>query len=118
MRYLGVDYGSKKIGLALSDEAGTMGFPHATVPNTSRLIDELCALITKENIGAVVIGESRNFAGGENPIAKDARAFSEHLAERMGVPIFFESEVFTSAEARRAPEKEIKSRGAQRRRGA
>ena len=72
MRYLGVDYGSKKIGLALSDEGGTMGFPHTIISNTPRLIDELCALIAKENIGAVVIGESRNLAGGDNAIVKDA----------------------------------------------
>jgi putative Holliday junction resolvase len=110
MRYLGVDYGSSKIGLALSDERGTMGFPHAIVPNTPRLIDELCALIAKENVGAVVIGESRNLAGGENPIAKDARALGETITARAGVPVFYESEVFTSAEARRAPEKEGKSR--------
>ncbi len=68
MRYLGVDYGSSKVGLALSDEAGTMGFPHAIVPNTPRLADELCALIAGENVGAVVIGESRNLQGGENPM--------------------------------------------------
>ena len=110
MRYLGVDYGSKRIGLALSDEAGTMGFPHSIVANSPRLVDELCALIAKENIGAVVIGESRMLAGGENPIAKGARALGDELALRAGAPIFYESEVFTSAEARRAPAKEKKSR--------
>lgn len=110
MRYLGVDYGTKKIGLALSDEAGMMGFPHSIIPNTPRLVDELCALIAKENVGAVVIGESRNLAGGENPIAKDARMFGDQIAERAGVLVFYESEVFTSAEARRAPGKEMKSR--------
>lgn len=114
MRYLGVDYGSKKVGLALSDELGTMGFPHTIVPNTPRLIEELCALIAKENIGAAVIGESRNLAGGENAIAKDARMFGNLIAEHAGVPIFFESEVFTSAEARRLPAKEGKSRAPKR----
>ena len=103
MRYLGIDYGSKKIGLALSDESGTMGFPHAIIPNTPRLVDELGVLIAKENIGAVVIGESRTLAGGENPIAKDARALGDAIVERSGVPVFFESEVFTSVEARRVP---------------
>ena len=110
MKYLGIDYGSKKVGLALSDEAGTMGFPHSIIANTPRLVDELCALIAKENVGAVVIGESRTLAGDENPIAKDARALGEHLSSRAGVPVFFESEVFTSAAARRAPAKEAKSR--------
>lgn len=110
MRYLGVDYGSSKIGLALSDEAGSMGFPHSIVSNTPRLIDDLCALIAKEDVGAVVIGESRTLSGGENPIAEAARSFAGALTERAGVPVFFESEVFTSALARRAPEKEVKSR--------
>lgn len=115
MRYLGIDYGSKKIGLALSDEEGTMGFPHKVVSNTPRLIDELCALIARENVAAVVIGESRNLAGGENAIAEDARTLGALLVERAGVPVSYESEVFTSAEARRMPEKELKSRSTKRR---
>ena len=115
MRYLGVDYGSSKIGLALSDEAGTMGFPHSIVTNTPRLVDELCVLIAKENVGAVVIGESRDFSGVENPIAKDAHALGDQIAERAGLPILYESETFTSTEARRAPEKEMKSRSTKRR---
>ena len=110
MRYLGIDYGSKKVGLALSDEAGTMGFPHAVLPATPSLIDEVCALIAKENVGAVVMGESRTLTGGENPIAPAARAFGSLITERAGLPVFYESEVFTSAEARRAPGKEAKSR--------
>ncbi|MCX6790548.1 MAG: Holliday junction resolvase RuvX [Candidatus Kaiserbacteria bacterium] len=110
MRYLGIDYGTKKIGLALSDEMGTMGFPHSIVVNTPRLVDELCALIAKENVGAVVIGESRSLSGVDNPIAKDAHELGEQLTSRAGTPVFYESEVFTSVEARRAPEKEMKSR--------
>jgi putative Holliday junction resolvase len=110
MRYLGIDYGTSKIGLALSDEAGTMGFPHGIIANTPRLVDELCSLMAKENVGSVVIGESRDLAGRDNPIAKDAQALGESLSARTGVPVVFESEVFTTAEARRAPEKEAKSR--------
>lgn len=115
MRYLGVDYGSKKIGLALSDEAGTMGFPHAVVANTPRLVDELRALIVKEKIGAIVMGESRNLSGHENPIAEAARTFGDSLSRISKKPVFYESEAFTSAQARRAPDKIIKSRAAKRR---
>ncbi|MFZ2167906.1 MAG: Holliday junction resolvase RuvX [Minisyncoccia bacterium] len=115
MRYLGVDYGSSKIGLALSDESGSMGFPHSIISNTPRLVDELCALIAKENVGAVVIGESRDLSGADNPIAKDAHALGDQLVERAGTPVLYESEVFTSAAARRAPEKEMKSRSPKRR---
>lgn len=115
MRYLGIDYGTSKIGLALSDEGGSMGFPHSIITNTPRLVDELCVLIAKENIGALVIGESRNLAGEENSIAQDARALGAQISERTGIPVFFESEVFTTALARRAPEKEEKTRAPKRR---
>lgn len=116
MRYLGVDYGSSKIGLALSDEGGTMGFPHSILTNTPKIIDEVSALIAKENIGAVVIGESRNLSGGENPIAQAAHAFGDLLTEHTGIPVLYESEVFTSTEARRVPiEKQLRpSRAPQR----
>ncbi len=110
MRYLGIDYGSKKVGLALSDEAGVMGFPHGIVVNTPRLADELYALIAKENVGAVVIGESRALNGGENAIAKDAKALGSLITEHAGTPVFYELEVYTSAEARRAPAKTEKTR--------
>lgn len=110
MRYLGIDYGTSKIGLALSDEAGTMGFPRGIITNTPEVADELCALIARENVGAVVIGESRTLEGGENPVAKEAHALGDALAAKSGVPVVYESEVYTSAEARRAPAKEPKSR--------
>ncbi len=45
MRYLAIDFGSKKIGLAISDENGQMGFPHGIIPNSGRLIDEILSLI-------------------------------------------------------------------------
>lgn len=115
MRYLGIDYGNKKVGLALSDEAGTMGFPHAILANTPRLSDEIYAIIAKENIGAVVIGESRTLSGGENAIAKDAKALGSLITEHTGVPVFYESEVFTSTEARRAPAKTEKTRAPKKR---
>ncbi len=102
MRYLGIDYGTKKIGLALSDEAGTMGFPHAIIPNDPRLLEAVRALITKEGVDAVVIGESRAFSGGDNPVAAAARTFGASLTAECGVPVFYEAEMLTTQEARRA----------------
>lgn len=110
MRYLGIDYGTKKVGLALSDEAGTMGFPHGIVKNTPKLTEDIAALIAKESVGAVVIGESHDYSGALNTAGVFARAFGQELAARTGTPVFYESEVLTTAEARRAPAKEPKSR--------
>ena len=110
MRYLGIDYGSKRVGLALSDEAGLMGFPHAIISNTKKLVSDVCELIEKEKVDAIVIGKSENLSGEANAIAKDAEIFGEAISFISQKPVFFESEIFTTAEARRAPEKELKSR--------
>ncbi|HRH55353.1 MAG TPA: Holliday junction resolvase RuvX [Candidatus Paceibacterota bacterium] len=104
MRYLGIDFGTKKIGLALSDEGGSMGFPHGIIPNDGRLIDEMLKLIERKGVEAVVMGESRNYQGEDNPVAKDAKAFARLLEERSGLPVYLEPEMLTTQEARRDPE--------------
>jgi len=104
MRYMGIDYGSKKVGIALSDEAGTMGFPHAVMQNTGALLENLAALVKEKDVGAIVVGESRDFRGAPNTIAKDARALGEALSEKSGIPVYYEPETYTTQEARRFPD--------------
>jgi len=45
MRHLGIDYGTSKVGIALSDEAGTMGFPHSVMQNDEKLMVTLITLM-------------------------------------------------------------------------
>lgn len=117
MRYLGIDYGSGKVGLALSDEAGTMGFPHGIIPNTPALRETLLTLIKKEGVGAIVMGDSRDFSGAPNPVAAGAQALGDALALETKLPVHYELEMFTSAEARRSQQiREPRSR-AQKERG-
>lgn len=110
MRHLGIDYGSKRVGVALSDEGGRMGFPHGILENTPKLIKDVLELIAREQVGVIVIGESRNLDGTENPIARAAHAFGDALFTHTGLPVVYESEVFTSEEARQAPHKMEKTR--------
>jgi putative holliday junction resolvase len=116
MRYLGIDYGSKKIGLALSDENGEMGFPHSVIPNTPKAVEHICALIAKEDARTLIIGNSIDFKGNPNPVAEGARELGDEVSNRCGVPVFYEWEGLTSAEARRFPHKETKSRATKPRR--
>ncbi len=106
MKYIGIDYGTKKIGIALSDENGTMGFPHSIVPTTSRTVAELTELIKAEDVGEVVIGESKDFSGNDNAVAEEARTFVDLLSATAGVPVHFEPETLTTQEARRLPDGE------------
>ncbi len=100
MRLMGIDFGSKRVGVALSDESGAMAFPHAVVPTATATLDVL-ALARKEGVGTVVVGLSADFQNRENPIMVPARAFAEELARELGIPVVFEPEFLTSMEASR-----------------
>ena len=104
MRYLGIDFGTKKVGLALSDELGRMGFPHASIPNDGRLIDYVRELIKNKSVETVVIGESKDFSGNENLVAAKAKAFAADLERTTEVTVVWEPETMTTQEARRDPE--------------
>ncbi len=104
MRYLGIDFGTKRVGLALSDEGGRMGFPHAIVPNDGRLIDYVRELIIRKEVEAVVIGDSRDFAGKPNPVMAKAKEFAQLLERTANIEVFWEPETMTTQEARRDPE--------------
>lgn len=110
MKYIGIDYGTRRIGLAVSDETGSVAFPHAVVPSGREAISAIADLIKKEGIGAVVVGESRNFAGEHNLVMDDIEQFKTDLAEIAGVPVEYESELMSSALAARQFEPEEKSR--------
>jgi putative transcription antitermination factor YqgF len=106
MKYIGIDYGTKKIGIALSDDNGTMGFPHSVVISSARAVEELAAIIVQENVGAIVVGESKDFSGNDNTVAEAARTFAQALSEHTHLPVHFEPETLTTQEARRFPDGE------------
>lgn len=99
MKYVGVDYGSKRIGLAVSDEEGKLAFPSTVFPNTSHTLVEFQKFIEINSIGACVIGESVDQNGTPNNIAVSAKAFGEVIKAQLGIPVFYEKEFFTSFEA-------------------
>jgi len=98
---MGIDFGTKKVGIAFSDEAGQMGFPYGILPNDGRLIDEILKLIERKDVGVVVMGESLDYAGNENKVAKVAKEFAQLLEQRSGMRALFEPEMLTTQEARR-----------------
>lgn len=101
MRYLGIDYGSRRVGVALSDEGGQMAFPKCVLPNNRELMIELKKLCEHNQVGAVVVGASKDFQMEDNPIFKDTRFFSEELARETGLNVDFEPEYLTSHQASR-----------------
>ena len=101
-RFLGIDYGTKRIGLAISDENGTLAFPKEILPNNTDTITRLGDIMHKENIGALVIGESVDFSGKLNPLSEKIEIFITELKEKFGLPIYKQKEFLTSVEARKS----------------
>ena len=99
MKYLGIDYGTKRVGLAVSDEGGKLAFPYSVIAHNAGLATVIGTIIEKEKIGAVVIGESTTEAGIDNPVQKQIALFAQTLEKKCKVSVFFEKEFFTSAEA-------------------
>ena len=106
MKYLGIDYGSKKVGFAQSDDEGKFAFPLMVSPNDQTLLKDTLELIREMKFGVVVIGESVDQNGKPNPIAKEARAFGMKLEDAIDVRVVFEKEWYSTMEARKQPGKE------------
>lgn len=101
MRYLGIDYGTKRIGVAISDEEGKLAFPKEIVPNNSEALTRVGKILADENIRQVVVGDSVDFKGEPNAIMTEAGEFIKKLEERFKVKVHREKEFLTSVEARR-----------------
>lgn len=101
MKYLGIDFGQKRIGLAISDDNGEMAFPYNVVLNNKNSLEEINEIIKKEKINTVIIGESKNFTGEPNSIMPAIEDFKKKLTEKTKLKIFFESEFMTSVQAER-----------------
>jgi putative Holliday junction resolvase len=100
---IGIDYGTKRVGVAVSDDGGTVAFPRMTLPNDRMLMTILSDFITTENVGEIVVGESKG-RHGDNPVMKDIRFFAHELERATKLPVRYELEFATSVEARRLAE--------------
>ncbi len=101
MRYLGIDFGSKRVGVALSDESGTLAFPYSVLKNDSELTAEVERIIKEQKVKLVVLGESKDFSGKDNPIAASAEAFKKTLEKLTHKKVEYEPEFMTSFQAER-----------------
>ncbi len=102
MRFLGIDYGTKRIGLAISDENGTLATPFEIVLNNANTFEKIGAIIKAEKIGEIVIGESVDFSGKLNALSARIEVFILELEEKFKLPIHKQKEFLTSVEARRS----------------
>lgn len=100
MRILGIDYGSKRVGIAISDPEGRFALPNCVIKNTDTLLAEVVKLATDFEVKEIVMGESRNYTGEANKILPDILKFKKEL-ESAGYVVHLELEFMTSVQAER-----------------
>ncbi len=100
-RLLGIDYGEKRVGVALSDETGQMAFPLTVFPNDKNLLKNICRVIVEKKVAEIVIGHSLDKEGEPNKIHDKVEAFMLDLTLETGLPIHLESELYTTQAALR-----------------
>ena len=101
MKYIGIDFGAKKIGVAVSDEEGILAFPAYTAPNNVDFLADLKEYSKGILAESVVLGASVNALGEENPVMKEIRSFAVSIERALDLPVYFEKEWLSSVEARR-----------------
>lgn len=101
MRALGIDFGLKRVGLAVSDPTGTLVSPYRTIERTTRqkLFDELLEIIQKEAVEVIIVGLPLSLAGEDTLTTRQARNFADSLGRRTDRPIHLMDERLTSAQA-------------------
>ncbi len=108
MKYFGIDYGEKRVGLAVSDEEGVFAFPREIIRNqgTKNLLRALVVFIAREHAKAVVVGLPLGADNQDTAQTKVVRAFAEELRKMISIPIFFQNEILSTRIARESSRKE------------
>jgi len=99
MRLLGIDYGTKRVGVALSDDKGMMAFPHVVLVNDTSLQKSIEKIVQKEGVEMIIIGHSLGRDGGPNVVHEQVQDFIQDLTLNLGLPIELEPEQYTTQEA-------------------
>ena len=101
-RRLGIDVGSVRVGVAISDPTGTLASPLETVQRArdESDLDRIAALVAEHEVTEVIVGEPRHLSGASGASAKEARAYSRALAGRIGsVPVHLVDERLSTVTA-------------------
>jgi len=114
MRYLAIDHGSKRTGLAICDAGEVMVSPLCVLHGQKQVLDKIAQVVVDEEVDAIVLGLPLNMDGSEGPQAKLVKAFAEQLQQRVDVPVELHDERLSSFGAREKLESMDLSKGKRR----
>jgi len=100
-RLLGIDYGSKRVGIAVSDPLNIIARGVTVIPNSEKLIGEIKRIAGEFDIEKIVVGIPLNLKGQKGSKAEEVEEFIRALEAELGIEIVRQDERFTTMEAHR-----------------
>lgn len=100
-KYLSLDLGEKRIGIALSDELKIIAQAHTVIERTSRAADfrEIGQIAAAQSVEKIIVGLPISLDGSEGSMARWARDYGSDLGQKLNIPVTFWDESFTSESA-------------------
>ena len=99
-RYLAIDYGKKRVGLALSDPLKIFSYPFETLTNDSNLFNKLHEIVKSKSIEKIILGYPLKESGEETILSKEIHNFKENLQKQLNINIILWDERYTSSQAK------------------
>lgn len=102
MKYLGLDLGSRTLGISTSDKTGTIATSYKIIRHNEEydtLIDEVCNIVKNEGINSIVLGFPKNMNNTIGPKGKLSIEFKEKLEKKLNIPIYLQDERLTTKQA-------------------
>jgi putative Holliday junction resolvase len=95
-RILAIDYGAKRIGLAVTDPLKMFAIPFDTIPNDKYTFDKLKQIVNEKNVVKIILGNPVKENGGDSLISKDIRKFKSELEKKINLTIELVDERYSS----------------------
>ena len=99
MKLMGIDYVTKRVGIALTDDKGMMAFPREVLQNDASLMKGIERIVREEKVGVIVVGHSLGRDGAPNKVHSAVEGFILDLTLHIGLPVELEPEQYTTQEA-------------------
>jgi len=116
MRYLAIDYGNKRTGLAICDSAETLATPLAVTRGQKGLLRKIADIVKNENVDAIVLGLPLSMDGSNSSQTRLVLDFAEQLKQHLDIPVHLQDERLSSFSAERELAPSNLTRGKRRKR--
>ncbi|HCX73179.1 MAG TPA: Holliday junction resolvase RuvX [Candidatus Cloacimonas sp.] len=104
-RIMGIDFGTVRVGIALSDPMQIIARPYVVLANDSTIFTKINKIISEKNVSQIVLGLPVNLSGEDTEKTKEVREFAKKLKKTTQIPLTFSDERYTSVEANQLLEK-------------